>query len=296
MKNDNKVAEQVLELMRNTPKERWESPYLFPSPMNYKSKKAYRGVNALLLGFRCIQDSTLSPYFLTFRQIKEAGGSVKAGSKGHQIEFWKPFIVERKKEKAEDELEGMQPEEEEAEEPKRRRQYLMHRYYYVFNARDITGINFKTPERREVEQAEQDMYNSLCRQCEARGLTVTHAERNIAYFNRISNTINIPPLEWLRKADSITTLIHEMIHSTMLDFNRTLDYATEELVAEIGAMLAAMRLGIRYKMDANNIQYVKGWVSHIGNDEEQSKAIAKACSMAQKAVDLLFPEPKEAVI
>ena len=54
-------------------------------PSNYVSKKPYRGINVFLLacaGYSC-------PYWVTYNQAKDLGGSVKRGEKGFPVVFWK---------------------------------------------------------------------------------------------------------------------------------------------------------------------------------------------------------------
>ena len=52
---------------------------------NLKTGHDYRGINIWLLGGR----KYTSPYWLTFKQAKEMGGSVKAGEKSTMVVFWK---------------------------------------------------------------------------------------------------------------------------------------------------------------------------------------------------------------
>jgi len=65
----------------------WRRPWHTESglPRNLVSGKEYRGVNVFLLGCQ----GYASPYWLTFKQARELGGSVKKGAKGTPIIFWR---------------------------------------------------------------------------------------------------------------------------------------------------------------------------------------------------------------
>ena len=62
----------------------WEQPWHGPRfaggpfPRNFRTGKPYRGVNVLLLW----ASSYPSPFWLTFKQAQELGGTVRKGEKG----------------------------------------------------------------------------------------------------------------------------------------------------------------------------------------------------------------------
>src|SRR5690606_33450219 len=61
----------------------WKSPYFSKTgfPRNFSTQKEYQGINVLLLGSLRF----ISPYFLTFLQAKELGGTVRRGEKGFLV-------------------------------------------------------------------------------------------------------------------------------------------------------------------------------------------------------------------
>ena len=63
----------------------WHKPWHCEEHRNLVSKKAYRGINVFLLSTRPFP----SPWWLTFRQAKELGGSVRKGQRGTMVVFWK---------------------------------------------------------------------------------------------------------------------------------------------------------------------------------------------------------------
>lgn len=87
-------------------------------------------------------------------------------------------------------------------------------------------------------------------------------------------------------------LSHEQIHwsgaAKRLDrlkkFNDRSAYAFEELVAEIGACILAVKLGVEPEFD-QSAAYIEGWLKALKNDKG---LIFKAASEAQKAVDFVM--------
>src|SRR4029450_8953189 len=65
----------------------WQKPWNGAAGLqrNLSSQKPYRGVNVWMLG----SAGYTSPYWLTFKQAKEIGGSVRKGEHGFPVVFWK---------------------------------------------------------------------------------------------------------------------------------------------------------------------------------------------------------------
>jgi antirestriction protein ArdC len=93
------------------------------APINYVSKKDYRGINVFLLA--CMPYS--SPYWMTYKQVSDKGGHVIKGSKSCPIIFWK--WLDKKDAGGDDAdtvtVNGKIP---------------MLRYYNVFNMEQVEGI------------------------------------------------------------------------------------------------------------------------------------------------------------
>ena len=266
----------------------WQKPYLgieYPA-VNFKSKKAYRGINQLTLGMA----GYASPYWLTYKQAEELGGKVKKGSKGSKIMFAKMIKYEDPNGTEKDRA--------------------IYRYSNVFNLTMIEGIECpfkdKQPEPHDnnefIENCEQAV-----NQMKEKGVIpqIIEHDRAIAFYQPFSDTINTPPIEgYVGSEEYYSTLFHEIIHSTGHEsrLNRNLkggktsiQYAKEELVAEIGACFLCAKTGITTKTIDNSASYIKGWLSCITEDP---KLIISASSKAQKAVDylgieILIPEEHE---
>src|SRR5258708_2189634 len=65
----------------------WRKPWRTETPRNVISGKEYRGVNVLLLGSSPFE----SPWWLTFNQARDLGGTVKKGERGTPVVFWKVY-------------------------------------------------------------------------------------------------------------------------------------------------------------------------------------------------------------
>jgi hypothetical protein len=68
----------------------WRKPWhaaAWKPPQNLLSRRPYRGVNVLLLGLSPYS----SPYWVSFKQALQAGGSVKKGEKASLAVFWKLY-------------------------------------------------------------------------------------------------------------------------------------------------------------------------------------------------------------
>ena len=65
-------------------------------PKNLQSGKGYRGINVFLLAVRAWESGFGSDYWLTFKQAKAAGGTVRKGEKSSLVIFWKQVEKEDK--------------------------------------------------------------------------------------------------------------------------------------------------------------------------------------------------------
>ena len=112
----------------------WHKPWVSKSGefhSNLKSKKNYRGINQLLLSMSAMAGGWNSPYWVSFKQAKEMGGSVRKGEKGTLVVFYKPV-------KKEDSKTG--------------NAYLILRYYYVWNVEQCEGLEGKVPAVEESDK------------------------------------------------------------------------------------------------------------------------------------------------
>jgi len=258
----------------------WRKPWsgdvggaAFPLRWNGES---YRGINVLLLWLSAWSRGFTSARWLTFRQAQELGAQVKKGAKSELVVKYGTFDKE-------------DDSGAEVKVP-----YL--KSYRVFNADEIEGLPadfYIRPEAPRDLGTKADP--SLDAFFDQTGLAVDTTSEPRAYYNRVSDRIHMPPIETFYSANGYyATLAHESIHATGSDkrlarfekFNDRKAYAFEELVAEIGACMLSVTLGLVPEFD-QSASYVESWLTALSEDK---KAIFRAASEAQKAVDFLTAE------
>ena len=123
-----------------------------------------------------------------------------------------------------------------------------------------------------------------------------------AYFSPSDMRIRVPEMENFKSVyDYITTIAHEMAHSTGMLLGRfgtetsvdtKLDYAREELIAEISSEIIANELQIIDDSNTpdNAVAYIHGWSSFL---KDRPTEILSAASKAEKVVELLMETLKE---
>jgi antirestriction protein ArdC len=261
----------------------WRKPWTDAGlPQNLISKKPYRGINVWLLAM-CGYSRN---YFLTFKQVKELGGSVKKDEKGHIVLFWKWV----KKDKATD----TNQETEEANDKQNMKPLL--RYYLVFNIDQCIGIpETSIPIVSRPNQPLVECENIL----DAMPLVpvVEHKEQQ-AYYSPIKDIINMPRMDTFVSSEKYyTTLFHELVHSTghtkrlnrkevmSKDTFGSEQYSIEELTAEIGASYLSSHTGIVLDDFADNASYISGWLGVLKKDK---RFIIYASAQAQRATEFIL--------
>jgi len=257
----------------------WHQPWAGNSeyPKNLITKKEYRGINVFMLacaGFT-------SPFWASYKQIKELGGAVNKGKKGWPVVFWK-FM-----------------DEDDSEENKKHIPLL--RYYTVFNIDQTSGID----EKKIPETAAK--YNEMEKlaQCEAVVLAmpqrpeITYNDQRGASYTHSKDRVNMPQMEAFDGAEEYySTLFHELTHSTGHEsrLNRkgiisgtaafgTKEYSKEELIAEMGAAFLCGHCQIDNKTIDNSAAYIKSWLKQLKDDP---KMVILAAAQAQKAADFIL--------
>lgn len=254
----------------------WRKPWKDNSiPQNLLTRKPYRGINLLLLGSLQYEQNL----FLTFHQVKQVGGSVRKGEKGHLIVFWKPIIMAQKSEG----------------EAATAVSFVL-RYYTVFNIAQCEHV----PEQLTMERAAVPFSPiSCCEQIieEMQDCPSIVYERQQAFYNPLLDYINMPKADtFMDEGRYYATLFHELVHSTghrsrlarhgmtTMSFGDTV-YSLEELTAEIGSCFLSSLCGIGAHGFEQSVAYIKGWLRALQNDK---KLIVQASGQAQKAVDYIL--------
>lgn len=307
------ITDKIIKMLKSTKasdyKKTWEDDAFF-IPINFESKKPYRGVNRMLLQERIgLTEAFANPYFLTFKQIKKHKGTLKKGAKGYEVVYYSiRYVVPADKNsgrkaysstnahKVIDFLDKHKlPENIVTRIP-------MIRYYNVYNGEDITGIDFKLPEvkigRAVPDTAPENQAAALIVENYPNPPAIKHGG-NEAYYKLSEDLVRMPKIEQFDSVnDYYRTLFHELTHSTRHESRLNREkisfrfgdsgYAKEELVAEFGAVFLSAWAGIMWYNNKNHAAYLKGWNSAIKEAENDNKFLMKAASLAQAATDYIL--------
>ncbi len=263
-----KLIERVELAIENNDVAPWKKPWAggLP-PMNYSTKKAYKGFNHVMLTSMCFE----SPYFLTYKQAKKLGGNVIKGSKGNTIFFYSPI----------DKKEIVNGKETV-------KTIFFVKSFTVFNATQIEGIEFEKIDISEIDFTDNNDCESII---ENYGIDTQVGQ--LACYSPSMDVITMPKKEtFVHENEYYSTLFHEAIHSTghksrcdrdMKGSMRSDSYSKEELVAEIGANILCNICGVASEsVEENNVAYLKSWLKQLRNDPNM---LLQASSFAQKGVD-----------
>lgn len=255
----------------------WRRPWTTAgfAPTNLVSKKAYRGINVLLL-----EGAFESPYWVTFNQCRALGGHVLKGEKATPIVFWK---------KSQYSTEDADGEEE------TRSSFLL-RYYSVFNV-EQTSLKAAAKQLHAEEKANMDIPS--CESVVAGYVghpEIKHKAQGRAFYSPVLDIVTMPTKKQFDNSEGYyATLFHELIHSTghskrlarteWAQFGSE-SYAKEELVAEIGAaFLCGITDITKPALEENTVAYLQHWIKAIKADP---KLVVKAAAAAQTAADLIL--------
>lgn len=267
----------------------WNS---FGPARNYISNKAYRGINAMLLN----NTKSEYPLFITFNQVKDLGGTVRKGSKGNMVVFWKKLYYGKEGKIDMRKLCDHAPEDVTT--------IPLLRYYYVFNIDCVEGVDFKLPEKNilltPLESCERIITGM------PKPPVVEHGGDEPSY-NWGLDRISMPHLDNFQSTEEYyATFFHELAHSTghptrlnRPDKQARKEYSFEELIAETTACFLCNEAGIADKIIDNSASYIKHWliiVKDIVKEDERFlvRAFAQAQFAADYILDITHEETEEA--
>ena len=241
-------------------------------PMNYVTRKYYRGINRILL--------PLPGEYLSFKQCKDLGGHVRKGEKGHIIAFYKPMEVEDK-------------------DTNEKKMIPFLKYSTVFHLSQTEGIQSKLEQEQDIDtdpiaEAEAIIAGYINRS----GITVNHVSgSDSAYYQPSTDTATLPVIKQFNNPEAYYGVaFHEYSHSTGHKYrlNRITDnaafgsenYSKEELVAEISSCMIMNIAGLEIpETFENSCSYIARWSKRV---KEDRKLIVQASSKAQLSADMIL--------
>ena len=257
----------------------WQRPWhgTLDGAVSYTTGRPYSLLNQMLLG---------DPVeYLTFKQIKELGGTIKKGAKAKIVVFYKPLVIKKEETSNAGDVESKSAV----------KTIPMLRYYNVFSINDTEGIESK---RKDIEQPTVEPIKRaeqiIDRYLKDDGPESVVKKSNEAYYSPLEDLVVVPLMSQFDVAEEFySTAFHELVHSTSHRkrcnrCNSTLarfgddNYSFEELVAEIGSAMLLNISGIdTEKCFKNNVGYIQGWLRKFKSD---NRMIVQASSKSEKAV------------
>lgn len=250
-------------------------------PHNCITGHNYRGVNFPYL--LCCQGEYPTAQWLTFRQAKASGGTVRKGEKASLVVFAKPLIIK----------------ETNAQGKEEKKKIFFLRQTPVFNIAQCDNV--KLPKKEQAkDDVEPKPESQIVKETKAfmkeRGVKVKHTAEGRAFYRPSDDTVTMPKPDTFKTGEGYAaTAYHETVHWTghesrckrdLKNSFGTAEYAFEELVAEIGAAMICHQQGVSSEMP-NHASYIKSWIKKLKDD---SSFIFKASKLSEQAINHLLPE------
>lgn len=254
----------------------WRKPWKGSAswPRNLSGRQ-YRGINIWIL----LAEGRNDPRWMTFAQAQAQGGMVRKGEKGTPVILWRRIEVEDR------------------DATGKKKVIPLLRYFTVFNAEQIDGLNLPPlevlpPLGDPIESAEAIV------QGYADGPSIAEDGGGRAYYRPSTDSIHLPKrATFTSQADFYSTLFHEMGHSTGhasrldregiggFDHFGSDRYGKEELVAQMTSAFLAGEAGIAQETEENSAAYLASWIATIKGDK---KLLVSAGAAAQRATDRIL--------
>lgn len=283
MRPENKaLAEQIITQIK-AGTEAWEMPWHqgFEEAVNALSNRIYTGYNAVALWQAGKERGYSSNKWATLKQWSKLRGRLRKGAKG--VAVYQPRIyTQRYKDGSSKDIVGS------------------YRRYHVFNYEDVNNVNFEHPDLFSESLDQPLDFNSAAEQLiRATGAVINYGGHR-AFYRPAEDAIYIPPINSFKPTKTASanenyysTLLHELVHWTIKEGrspreqffqHHQLNYAFEELVAELGASILCSRFHGLVVPREDHAAYISSWLEVLENNFEY---FYKALYQAQQAVDWL---------
>lgn len=262
----------------------WQKPWIghdqpiLGIPKNFVTENRYRGINILLLWGSAMNKGFTTQEWATFKQWSQKNERIKKGEKGNMIVYYDTIEKE-----VDGEIQKL---------PFIKTSVVFNRCQLASYKPPEDETTLKTvPLIEKIAHVDSFVTNT--------GAHIEHKENRACYIPS-ADQIQMPAPEAFVDTPACTategyysTLLHELTHWTgskerlnRLNAKKFGDenYATEELVAELGAAFLCAEFEITSSPQANHASYVASWLKAL---KENKHCIITAASEASKAVSYL---------
>lgn len=257
---------------------------------NLLSQHEYKGTNPILLELGSMLRGLTMPLWLGGAEARGRGWFPRKGSKA--VRIIRPQLNKREEECPDGETET--------------RQWMSFKPVAVFNAADLRGGDEAAQAALDTAIAEalgqrearepQARLSAAETVLEAWPVPTTWAGTRACYIPS-QDAIQMPPQDAFTCREAmVATWAHEQAHSTghgsrlgrdMSGQMGSKEYAREELVAELAAVLICYRLKVGCRLEGH-AAYLKHWAGILR--EGGSRVLFQVLSQARQAADLIAPE------
>ena len=275
-----------------------QDPFITPLPYPQQniSGHVYAGRNGFVTSLVASKQHYEFPIWLTFKQIKEAGLSVRQGEHSVPIAVYNYYLYDKitgkKSDITEDEFKLMTSEQKARYEIR----CFLRPPWHVFN---LSQTNFKEvmperyeelsrlingPKEREVtETLIDEVVSNDSWQCPVR------VNSNILqpYYSVEKDIIVTPPKEaFIDNSAYYSSLLYMMAQSTYHPNrnDKVVSESMQRLSSQLSSAMLCSLLGINSRIDHDNLSYLKKWSSEISSDP---MIIYKAVNDASRLSDII---------
>lgn len=260
----------------------WRKSWNVGLPISFRTNKSYTGVNIISLLMFADKNGFKSPYWLSDNYARKKGGRIKKSEISNNT-----FIIQAK----------WEIRKKRSEKGKYYlKSWLMMKTSKIYNLDQTEGITSNIPVNQLSLWGLSGSAENIIENCNNKP-KIIHDYAN-AYYSPVEDCIAIPrKSQFLSNEEYYSTYFHELVHSTghPKRLNRSLflkairnydvDYAKEELVAELGAAFLCYHAEIINKTRKESSSYINSWLQALKNDRT---LLFTASSQAQKAVNYVF--------
>lgn len=247
-------------------------------PANAATGRRYSGINILILWCAVVERGFAGQGWLTFRQARALGGSVRKGERGTSVVYADRFTPRDERTRADRDGDAAHS-------------IPFLKRFTVFNTEQCDGLPGAAG-----ETAETVPLGLILPQVEtliARSGADLRIGGDRAFYDVKADHVRLPPPHTFRQPiDWHRTALHELGHWTGAAHRLARDlsgrfgsapYAQEELVAELTAAFTCASLSI--VPTVRHADYIGAWLQVLRADE---RAVVRAASAASRAADFLL--------